>query len=41
MREEFRARGLETIRARHTCGHRATELMSIVAGLRTVSAEAV
>ncbi len=41
MREEFCARGLETIRARHTCGHRATELMSIVAGLRTVSAEAV
>ena len=27
------ARGLETIRARHTCAHRVDELMEIVAGL--------
>jgi len=26
--------GLETIRARHTCAHRADELLAILAGLR-------
>jgi spore maturation protein CgeB len=29
--------GLETIRARHTCGHRADELLNIVAGLKPLS----
>ena len=32
-RAEQAARGLETILARHTCGHRADELLAIVAGL--------
>ena len=31
--------GLETIRARHTCGHRADELLAIVAGLKSPEAE--
>ncbi len=34
------ARGLETIRARHTCAHRVDELLAIVAALGTRSAEA-
>jgi spore maturation protein CgeB len=34
MRAELAARGLETIRARHGCAHRAAELLSIVAALR-------
>ena len=29
------AHGLRTITARHTCRHRAEELMTIVAGLQT------
>lgn len=29
LRAELAANGLETIRARHTCGHRATELLAI------------
>ena len=33
MRAELAASGLETIRARHTCAHRADELLAIVAGL--------
>ncbi|MGI3776284.1 MAG: CgeB family protein [Janthinobacterium lividum] len=33
MRAEVAARGLATIRARHTCAHRVDELMGIVAGL--------
>jgi len=31
---KLRASGLETIRARHTCGHRVDELLAIDAGLR-------
>jgi spore maturation protein CgeB len=31
--------GLETIRARHTCAHRAAELLAIVAALQTPSLE--
>lgn len=34
MRAELIASGLETIRTRHTCAHRADELLAIVAGLR-------
>jgi spore maturation protein CgeB len=33
-RRALAARGLETILARHTCGHRADELLGIVASLR-------
>lgn len=33
LRAELAASGLETIRARHTCRHRAEELLAIVAGL--------
>ncbi|MDP1026463.1 glycosyltransferase [Sphingomonas sp. KR1UV-12] len=33
LRASLAAAGLETIRARHTCGHRADELLAIVAGL--------
>jgi spore maturation protein CgeB len=40
LREDLRRRGLETIRTRHTCDHRAAELMGIVAGLRASVAEA-
>jgi spore maturation protein CgeB len=35
LRSALVASGLETIRARHTCGHRADELLSVVAQLRT------
>ena len=35
MRAELVASGLETIRARHTCAHRADELLAIVARLRS------
>ena len=39
LRASLAARGLATIRARHTCGHRADELLGIVARLRqTVTA---
>jgi spore maturation protein CgeB len=34
LRAALIASGLETIRARHTCAHRAEELLAIVAGLR-------
>jgi spore maturation protein CgeB len=34
LRAELVASGLATIRARHTCAHRANELLAIVAGLR-------
>ena len=34
MRTALAARGLATIRARHTCAHRVDELLGIVAGLR-------
>ena len=34
LRADLVAHGLETILARHTCAHRAAELMDIVAGLR-------
>jgi spore maturation protein CgeB len=30
---DLSARGLETIRARHTCAHRVDELLSIIATL--------
>ena len=33
LRDSLVAHGLETIRARHTCAHRARELMSIAATL--------
>jgi spore maturation protein CgeB len=32
--------GLETVRARHTCAHRAQELLDVVAGLRSPAEEA-
>jgi spore maturation protein CgeB len=35
LRASLVRRGLETIRARHTCAHRARELLGIVATLRT------
>ncbi|HTH28734.1 MAG TPA: glycosyltransferase [Sphingobium sp.] len=34
LRAELRRNGLETIRARHSCRHRALELMAIVAALK-------
>jgi spore maturation protein CgeB len=34
LRRELAANGLATIRARHTCAHRAKELLSIVASLK-------
>ena len=34
LRDAVAASGLETIRARHTCAHRARALLAIVAGLR-------
>jgi spore maturation protein CgeB len=34
LRRELAANGLDTIRARHTCAHRAKELLSIVASLK-------
>ena len=40
LRESLVASGLEIIRKRHTCAHRAEELMNIYATLRT-PAEAV
>ncbi|HEX8483260.1 MAG TPA: glycosyltransferase, partial [Allosphingosinicella sp.] len=33
MRRSLAEHGLETIRARHTCAHRAEELLAIVARL--------
>ncbi len=30
LRQRLAAHGLETIRARHTCGHRADELLGII-----------
>ena len=35
LRAALVAHGLETIRARHTCAHRADELLSVLASLRT------
>lgn len=40
LRQNLVASGLETIRSRHTCGHRVDELLRIYEGLRT-PAEAV
>lgn len=40
LRRALSASGLETIRARHTCGHRADELLAIVAGLRVPQPDA-
>lgn len=37
MRADLARRGLETIRARHTCGHRAAELLGHLARLRSVA----
>jgi spore maturation protein CgeB len=34
LRDSLVRRGLETIRARHTCAHRAEELLTIVEQLR-------
>jgi len=39
MRRELAARGLSTILARHTCGHRAAELLAIADGLGEPRAE--
>ncbi|HYD88105.1 MAG TPA: glycosyltransferase [Vitreimonas sp.] len=39
-REELSRNGLETIRSRHTCAHRAEELLRIVAALRGAAAPA-
>jgi spore maturation protein CgeB len=41
LRERLAASGLETIRARHTCGHRADELLSIVERLRAPAMRSV
>lgn len=38
LRAALRARGLETIRARHSCAHRAEELLGIVRRLRAPAA---
>ena len=38
MRDEQAARGLDTIRARHTCRHRVDELLAILATLRAPAA---
>ena len=35
LRASLVRHGLETIRARHTCAHRADELLAVLAGLRT------
>jgi spore maturation protein CgeB len=35
LRQSLVASGLETIRKRHTCAHRAGELMDIYASLRS------
>jgi spore maturation protein CgeB len=40
LRGSLVSHGLETIRARHTCAHRAAELLSIVERLRSPQAEA-
>ncbi|HXU99232.1 MAG TPA: glycosyltransferase [Caulobacteraceae bacterium] len=40
LRAELARNGLETVRARHTCAHRASELMAIAAGLNALKAEA-
>ena len=40
LADELAAHGLETIRARHTCGHRADELLAICRGLGGICAEA-
>jgi hypothetical protein len=39
LRRSLVASGLETIRARHTCAHRAEELLSVVKALRHPRAE--
>ena len=41
LRESLAASGLETIRARHTCGHRADELIKIVEQLRAPALRSV
>jgi spore maturation protein CgeB len=40
LRASLVASGLETIRARHTCEHRAAELLAIAAQLETTQLEA-
>lgn len=35
--EEMASNGLQTIRSRHTCGHRVGELLEVVAGYRNIS----
>jgi spore maturation protein CgeB len=40
LRASLVAHGLETIRARHTCAHRAKELLDVVARLRSPTKEA-
>jgi spore maturation protein CgeB len=40
LRGSLVAKGLETIRARHTCGHRADELLAIVERLQPLQEEA-
>ena len=37
LRESLVAHGLETVRARHGCGHRVEELLRIVAGLKVAA----
>ena len=39
LRASLAKSGLETVRARHTCGHRADELLNIVTGLRSSQAK--
>jgi spore maturation protein CgeB len=40
LRASLVASGLETIRARHSCAHRADELLAILARLRTPARDA-
>jgi spore maturation protein CgeB len=40
LRASLARSGLETIRARHTCAHRAAELLAIVAELQPPALEA-
>ena len=41
LRRSIAARGLATVRARHTCGHRVDELLAIVGEVRGKEAEEV
>ena len=40
LRQALAARGLQTVQARHSCAHRAQELLAIVDGLRRTQAKA-